>query len=131
MANLNNSASILAQIISGAIAPEVEEYCFNSYEGDQQYQVEYDEEEYQEEYDSNAPITYSLNLSIKVEDEEYAMELIREYPYICGEAIFTWRRDISELEVDYLQWVASIAWQSGYQPLSELVDKLLVLINKY
>ena len=129
MATLNNS-SVLAQLISGDIQPEFDLFSFNPYEGMQEYQCDYDDEEYQEEYNPEIHDAPSLSLSILKEDEKAALELIRQYPYICGEAIFTWIRDVSELEESYLQYIVSIGWQANYPPLIELAEKLLHLIVK-
>jgi hypothetical protein len=134
MANLNNAASlnILSQLISGEISPEREEYEFNPYEYDQSYQVEFVEDEYEaQEYDPNQVISYSLNPCIEQEDEKLAKSFIRDLPYIYGEVLFTWRRDISELDLSYLQWIASLAWQAKSSELLSLVERLMIIINKY
>lgn len=130
MSYSNNSSFVLAQIISGDIQPEFDMFAFNPYEGMQEYHCEYDDEKYQEEYNPELHDSPSLSLSIMKEDEEAAMNLIREYPYICGEAIFTWTQDVSMLEESYLQFIVSIGWQANYYPLIELAEKLLHLIIK-
>jgi hypothetical protein len=132
MSNQNlSSSSILAQLISGEVLPEFDVFAFNPYEGMQEYQCEYYDEEYQEEYNPEIHDAPSLNTSINIEDEKEALSIIREYPYICGETIFTWiQDDVSQLTDSYLQFIVSLGWQSNYLPLIELAEKLLLLIVK-